>query len=245
MKAMILAAGEGTRLRPLTLNTPKVMLPIAGEPLLGYILDWLRFNDITEVAINLHHLPQAVMDWLGNGDRFGISITYSVEDVILGTAGALTGLRDFFDDTFVVIYGDMLTDLNIPSLLEFHQTKGALATIVLIEVENPSSYGIIEVDEEYQILRFVEKPTPGTTSSKLANAGVYILQPEVIDYIPQNTFYDFGYDLFPALLSKGARLFGYATTDSFLDTGTMDNYRYAEQEILKGKFFPKRASLTK
>ena len=242
MKAMILAAGEGTRLRPLTLNTPKVMLPIAGEPLLEYILDWLRFFGITEIAINLHHLPKVVMDWLGDGDRFGINVIYSVEDTILGTAGALTRLPDFFDDTFVLVYGDMLTDLNIPSLLEFHQAKGALATVVLMEVEDPSGYGIVEVDEECRILRFVEKPPSGTTSSNLANAGVYMLQPEVIDYIPRDTFYDFGYDLFPVLLSKRARLFGYATTDSFLDTGTMENYRCAERDLLEGKFSPKRTS---
>lgn len=242
MKAMILAAGEGTRLRPLTLTTPKPMLPVAGKPILAYILDWLRFYDITEVAINLHHLPKVLIDWLGNGDRFNINVTYSVEDDILGTAGALTKLRDFFDDTFMVIYSDMITDLDIPRLLEFHQTKGALATIVLIKVDDPSGYGIIEVDEEYRILRFVEKPAPGITSSKLANAGVYILQPEILDYIPRDTFYDFGYDLFPELLSKGARLFGYATTDSFLDTGTMENYRRTELEIMEGRFSPKRVS---
>ena len=116
MKAMILAAGEGTRLRPLTLTTPKVMLPLAGKPLLEYILDWLRFHDITDVAINLHHLPQGVTEWLGDGSRLGMSVTYSLENPILGTSGALTKLREFFDDTFLVIYGDMLTDLDISSL---------------------------------------------------------------------------------------------------------------------------------
>jgi len=242
---MILAAGEGTRLRPLTLNTPKVMLPIAGKPLLEYILDLLRFYSITEVAINLHHLPKVVMDWLGNGDKFGIRVTYSVEDPILGTAGALTKLRDFFDDTFVVIYGDMLTNLNISSLVEFHQVKGALTTVTLFEVEDPSSYGIVEIDSEHRILRFMEKPEPGTTSSNLANAGIYVLQAEVIDYIPSETFYDFGYDLFPALLSQGARLFGYVTTDCILDTGTMENYRRAERDLLEGEFSPKRAPSTK
>lgn len=245
MKAMILAAGEGTRLRPLTLNTPKVMLPMAGKPLLEYILDLLRFHGITEVAINLHHLPKVVMDWLGDGRKFGIRITYSVEDPILGTAGALTKLRDFFDDTFVVIYGDMLTNMNISSLLEFHQAKEALATVTLFEVEDPSSYGIVEIDKEHRIHRFVEKPVPGTTSSNLANSGIYALQPEVIDYIPPDTFYDFGYDLFPVLLSQGARLFGYVTTDSILDTGTLENYRRAERDLLEGKFLPKRASSTK
>lgn len=245
MKAMILAAGEGTRLRPLTLNTPKVMLPIAGKPLLAYILELLRFHNVTEVAINLHHLPQGVMDWLGSGERFGIHVTYSVENPILGTAGALTRLRDFFDDTFVVLYGDILTDLNISSLVGFHQAKGALATVALTEVDNPSNYGIAEVDDEYRILRFVEKPAPGTISSKLGNTGIYVLQPEVIDYIPSDTFCDFGYDIFPALLSQGARIYGYLTKDYFLDTGTVENYYRAERDLLEGRFSPKRASSTR
>ena len=245
MKAMILAAGEGIRLRPLTLSTPKVMLPLAGKPLLEYTLDLLRFYDITEVAINLNYLPKVVMDWLGNGDRFGVRVTYSVEDPILGTAGALAKLRGFFDDTFVVIYGDMLTDLDISSLKEFHQAKGALATVTLFEVEDPSSYGIVEIDSEHRILRFVEKPAPGTTTSNLANAGIYMLQPEVVDHIPSDTFYDFGYDVFPALLSKGARLYGYVTTDSMLDTGTIENYHSAERVLLEGRFSPKRVSSTR
>lgn len=245
MKAMILAAGEGTRLRPLTLKKPKVMLLLAGKPLLEYILEWLRFYEITEVAINLSHLPEVVMNWLGDGDRFGIHVTYSLEDRVLGTAGALTRLREFFDDTFVVIYGDMLTDLDLSSLAEFHQAKGALATITLFGVEDPSGYGIVEIDSENRILRFVEKPKPGITSSNLANTGIYIMEPEVINYIPPETFYDFGYDLFPALLSKGERLFGYVTADSILDAGTIENYRNTERELLEGRFFPKRVSSTR
>jgi len=240
MKAMILAAGEGTRLRPLTLNTPKVMLPLAGKPLLQYILNLLRFHSITEVTINLHHLPKVVMNWLGNRGKFGICVIYSVEDTILGTAGALTKLRDFFDDTFVVIYGDMLTNLDISSLVEFHQAKGALATVALFEVEDPSGYGIVELDNENRIRHFIEKPAPGVTSSNLANAGIYMLQPEMIDYIPSDTFYDFGYDLFPALLSQGARLFSYVTTDSILDTRNLENYRRTERDLLEGEVFARK-----
>jgi NDP-sugar pyrophosphorylase family protein len=245
MKAIILAAGEGTRLRPLTLNTPKVMLPIDGKPLLAYTLELLRFHNITEVAINLYHLPHVVMDWLGSGERFGIHVTYSVENPILGTAGALTRLRDFFDDTFVVIYGDDLTDLNISSLVRFHQAKEALATVALLEVDNPTNYGIAEVDDEYRILRFVEKPAPGTISSKLGSTGVYVLQPEVIDYIPSDTFCDFGYDIFPALLSQGVRIYGYLTKDYLLDIGTVENYYRAERDLREGRFSPKRASSTR
>ena len=245
MKAMILAAGEGTRLRPLTLKAPKVMLPIAGKPILEYTLDLLQFHGITDAAINLHYLPNVVIDWLGDGSRFGIRVTYSVENPILGTAGALTRLRGFFDDTFVLIYGDVLTDLDISSLVRFHQAKEALATVALFEVDDPSACGIVEMDDDCRIVRFVEKPAPGITSSNLANAGIYVLEPSMIDHIPLDTFYDFGVHLFPALLDKGARLYGYVTRGYVIDTGTMENYRRAERDVLGGRFVPKRAVSTR
>lgn len=226
-------------MRPLTLEKPKVMLPVAGKPLLEYVLQLLRFHGIGEIAINLNHLPEMVMDWLGNGSKFGVNITYSLEDTVLGTAGALTRFRGFFDDTFVVVYGDVISDLDLSSLAEFHQAKSALASVALYEVEDPGRCGIVEIDSESNILRFVEKPAPGTTSSKLANAGIYILEPEVIDYIPPDTFYDFGYDLFPSLLTKGAGLYGYVTADTVIDAGIMDNYRKIERELLEGRFAPK------
>ncbi|MFC2018286.1 NDP-sugar synthase [Chloroflexota bacterium] len=226
-------------MRPLTLKTPKIMLPLAGKPLLEYIVKLLRFHNITEVAINLSHLSEVVIGWLGDGSKFGVHITYSREDSVLGTAGALTRLRGFFDDTFVVIYGDVISDLDLSSLVEFHQAKSALASMALYEVEDPGRCGIVEIDNESRILRFVEKPAPGTTSSKLANAGIYVLEPEVIDYIPPETFYDFGYDLFPSLLSKGISLYGYVTTDTIIDAGIMENYRKVERELLEGRFCPR------
>lgn len=239
MKAMILAAGEGTRLRPLTLEKPKIMLPVADKPLLEYIIALLRFHDITEIAINLSYLPEVVMNWLGDGSQFGVHITYSLEETALGTAGALTRLRDFFDETFVVIYGDLIPDLDLSSLAEFHQAKSALASVALYEVDDPGRYGIVEINSESQILRFIEKPAPGTTSSRLANAGIYVLEPEVVDYIPSETFCDFGYDLFPSLLRNGSGIYGYITKGVILDAGTLEDYHQVERDLLEGRFRPR------
>ncbi len=235
MKALILAAGEGTRLKPLTLNTPKAMLPLHGKPLLEYIVELLRCHGITELAINLHHKPRAVIDYFGSGDRFGVQIHYSLESPILGTAGALSKLRNYFDQTFVVVYGDLLTNLNISSLVDFHKARLSLATMALYQVENPADCGIVEVDDEGRVLRFVEKPPPEIIFTNLANAGVYVLESEVIDFIPDNTFYDFGDDLFPALLRSGRALYGYQISDYLIDIGTMENYRRAESDLKRGK----------
>lgn len=236
---MILAAGEGTRLRPLTFKTPKIMLHLAGKPLLEYIINFLRYHDVKEVAINLSYLPEVVTDWLGDGSRFGMHVTYSIEDNLLGTAGALTKLRDFFDDTFVLIYGDMITDVDLVSLVEFHRAKGAIVTVTLREVEDPSAFGIVEIDSENRILNFIEKPAPGITYSRLANSGIYVLDPKVIDYIPSETSYDFGYDLFPMLLNMGEQLYGYVPSGIMLDAGTIEGYHKAERELLEGRFSPK------
>jgi len=238
MKAMVLAAGEGTRLRPLTYTTPKVMLPLAGRPMLEYIVGWLRTNGIMDIAINLSHLPEVVMEWLGDGEKLGVRMRYSLEEQALGTAGALSRLRDFFDDTFLVVYGDMLTDMDVRALADYHRSKAALATLTLFEVEEPRAYGIVEVDSEGRIRRFVEKPSPGETTSNLANAAIYVLEPEVMDSIPSETFYDFGFDVFPRLLREGAPLYGYVTDAAILDAGTMENYRHVEQVLAEGRFRP-------
>lgn len=235
VKALILAAGEGTRLKPLTQNTPKTMLPLHGKPLLEYIVDLLRCHGITELAINLYHQPRAVIDYFGNGERFGVQIHYSLENPILGTAGALSKLRDYFDQAFVVVYGDLLTNLNISSLVDFHQAKQGLATMALYQAENPRDCGIVELNDEGRVLRFVEKPPSEIIFTNLANAGVYMLESEVIDFIPDNTFYDFGHDLFPALLRGGKALYGYPVSDYLIDIGTMENYRRAESDLERGK----------
>jgi len=232
MKALILAAGEGTRLRPLTLDKPKPMLSIAGKPLLEHIITWLSDHGVTQIAINLHHKPDAITNYCGDGARWGVELTYSHEDPILGTAGAVKKLQDYFDDTFVVVYGDVLTDLNLTALIDFHRIYEATATVALYRVKNPSACGLVGLDTEWRITRFVEKPPPEEVFTDLANAGVLVLEPEVIDYIPQDTFYDFGHDLLPQLLEEGVTMYGYpiSDTDYLIDIGTPGKYQQAQQE---------------
>jgi len=235
VKAMVLAAGEGTRLRPLTLNCPKPMLPLAGRPLLEYTLEWLRRHGIVNVAINLHHRPEAIIDHFGDGKAFDVRITYSLEETILGTAGGVRKLQSYFDGTFVVVYGDVLTNLDLTALVGFHRHKEALATMTLYQVDNPWECGIVELDGEGRISRFVEKPPRERVFSRLANAGVYVLEPMALDFIPADSLYDFGRDLFPDLVVKGLPVYGYPIAEYLIDVGTPAKYRQAETDLLTGR----------
>jgi len=235
MKGMILAAGMGTRLRPLTDNLPKIMLPIAGRPLLDYIVRLYRENGIDEIAINLHYQPEAVREHLGDGRRFGVHVTYSMEKKLLGTAGALGRLRDFFTETFVAINGDMLTSIDIAAQVDFHRSRNATATIALFEVADPTSRGVVELNGNQRIKRFVEKPAADQVFSNLVNAGVYVMEPEVLKSIPDDTYADLGTDTFPRLLRDGKRLFGYPSSDYLLDIGTLTSYQQAEEDVRTGK----------
>lgn len=234
MKAFILAAGAGTRLRPLTDSCPKPMLPIAGEPLLAHTLHWLRRYAISEAALNLHHLPEVVRTGLGNGAQFGMRLHYSYEPELLGTAGAARRIAEhdpsFFDQTFVVIYGDLLLDLNLADLLAFHRERASMFTIALKHTDTPQSQGMIEVDASGRVLRFVEKPQVWT-GGDVANAGVYICEPAVIERIPPG-FSDFGHDIIPALLREGAPVYGRPLQGYLLDIGTPQAYATAQQLIV-------------
>jgi len=198
-------------------------------------LYWLRAHGITEVAINLHHNPEAVTDYFGSGERFGVEIVYSIENPILGTAGALSKLRHYFTETFLTLYGDLLTNLDISSLVAFHKVKRPLATVALHEVENPCASGIVALDDEGRIRRFVEKPSPQEVFTNLASASVFVLEARIIDYIPSNTFYDFAYELFPSLIRNGAAIYGYPITDYATDIGTVESYHRAEADWQQGK----------
>jgi len=224
MKALILAAGEGQRLRPLTLTRPKPMLPVAGRPLLEHIVTLLRHHGITQQAINLHYKPQTIVSHFGNGQQWGVQITYSFEQQLLGSAGAAKKLHWFLDQTFVVFYGDLYTDLNLRRLLDFHRRHNALATVALYEVSNPTACGIVDLDAGQRIRRFVEKPAPEEVFSNLANAGVYVLEPAVLSFVPSGRPFDFGHDLFPTLLDVGLPLMGYPIQESLIDIGTMEKY---------------------
>lgn len=234
MNAMILAAGEGTRLRPLTLDRPKPMLPVAGRPLLDHIIAWLRHYGITRIAMNLHHRPQVVMDHFGNGAAFGVDITYSLEEEILGTAGGAKRLSAFLDETFVLVYGDVLTDFDLGALVDFHRSRAQEAhlSVSLYHVPNPWDCGIVSLDEWGRILRFVEKPRKPEVFSDLASTGVLVVDHELLQYVPAGRFYDFGHDVFPALLQSGVPLHGWTIPDSayLVDVGSPERYAQVQRE---------------
>ncbi|MFC1946234.1 NDP-sugar synthase [Chloroflexota bacterium] len=237
-QAMILAAGEGTRLLPLTLETPKILLPLAGEPLLNYVLAWLTRYGCGEVAVNLHHLPEIIRAYLGDGSSFGLSrVYYSPEETLLGTAGGVEKAAAFFTSTFVVVYGDVVPVFNLVNMLRFHRKRGALATLALVEMPKPWEVGIVETEGDGRISSFVEKPPRGSTCGNLGNGGVYILEKEVLSYIPEGRQCDFGRDVFPRLLEKALPVFGHRLTggEHIIDIGDFDRYHQAETDIASGK----------
>ena len=235
MKGLILSAGEGSRLRPLTLTRPKPMLPVAGRPLLEHIVMLLRHHGVTQQAINLHYKPEAILSHFGNGQSWGVQIIYSYEEQLLGSAGAAKKLAWFFDQTFVVFYGDLYTELNLRSLMDFHRRHGAPATVALYQVPNPTACGIVELDKGQRIRRFVEKPEPDQVFSNLANAGVYILEPAVLSLVPPGIPFDFGHNLFPALLDLDLPVMGFPIQEPLIDIGTPEKYMTLQKSY---KFAP-------
>jgi len=232
VKTFILAAGEGTRLHPLTADMPKPMVPINNIPLLEITIDQLRRQGLAELIINLHHRPEAITGHFGSGARFGVHITYSHEDELLGTAGAIKKVGALLDDTFIVVYGDVLTNLDYQHLLGFHKQKGALVTLSLYRVDNPTQVGLVEMDQDNRVTAFKEKPAADQIFTNLANAGVLICEPGVLEAIPQATFFDFGHELLPLLLVQGHKLYGLPIQDNtyLVDVGSPEKYKRAQQE---------------
>ncbi|WP_394794824.1 sugar phosphate nucleotidyltransferase [Armatimonas sp.] len=227
MKAMILAAGEGTRLRPLTLTMPKPMVPVANTPLLVRTVELLRRQGVEQLAVNLYHKPEAIRA------HFGAALTYSDEPTLLGTAGGVKKLAGFLDTTFAVLYGDNLYDFALAPLLAFHRAKNALVTIATFETPNPSACGLVISDAHGRVTRFQEKPPAAEVFTNTANAGVYILEPEVLAYIPEGAVCDFGKDIFPALLERApGRMVALPLGGYLRDTGTPENYRQANWDLL-------------
>jgi len=230
MKAMILAAGEGTRLRPLTERMPKPMIAIAGRPILEHNIRLLARHGIRELVINLHHCSKAVKDYFGDGHSWGVSITYSYEPVLLGTAGAVKKLESFFDSTFLVVYGDNLTTCDIKQLCAFHQEKGGTGTVALFHREDPSGSGIAELDENDRITCFLEKPKPEQVFSHWVNAGLLVLKPEVLEYIPAGQPTDFSQDVLPTLLEAGYPLYGYRMREELWWIDTLEDLQRVRED---------------
>lgn len=234
MKAMILAAGEGTRLRPLTLTLPKPMVPIVGKPLLERTLSWLTEQGVTEAAINLYHRPQAISDFFGL-EYQGMRLHYFFEETLRGTSGGVYGARKVLRDApFYVIYGDNLIHADLRRLADFHASHTGQGTIGLFHHSNPTAAGIVAVDGAGRITRFVEKPPANQVFSDLANAGVYVLDPQVMEAIPGDVPSDFGKDIFPRLLAESTPLYGTLLGGYLQDTGTPVAYRQANWDMLAG-----------
>lgn len=237
MKAMILAGGMSTRLYPLTKTVPKPLVPIAGEPNAGHLMRYLHSFGIDEVAINVHYLSEQIVGAFGDGSAYGVKLTYSHEDVLMGSAGGVKRLQAFFgDETFVVIGCDEITDMRLDALLAFHKKREAIATIGLVHADDVTQYGVVILDDDGRIVDFQEKPARGHERSHLVNTGVYVFEPAIFDRIPAETFYDFGKDVFPALQRDGAAFYGMSMLGAYWrDIGTPEEYRAATRDVLEGK----------
>ncbi|MDW7674303.1 MAG: sugar phosphate nucleotidyltransferase, partial [Bacillota bacterium] len=235
MKAVIMAGGMGTRLKPLTCNLPKPMVPIFTKPVMEYTINLLKQYDITEIAVTLQYLPKEIENYFGNGSQWGVNLHYFEETKPLGTAGSVKNCSDFLDESFIVISGDGITDFNLQEAIDFHNQKKALATIVLTPVEEPLEYGVVITDAERRIVRFLEKPNWSQVFSDLVNTGIYILEPAALNICPEGQFFDFSKDLFPQILAQKLPFYGYSLKGYWSDIGNIHQYRQTQFDILAGQ----------
>lgn len=235
MKAVIMAGGEGTRLRPLTSNQPKPMLPMANIPMMEHVVNLLRQHGFEDIVVTVAFMANAIRTYFGNGSEFGVRMVYATESTPLGTAGSVRNAKDELDERFLVISGDVLTDIDLTEVVAFHERSNALATLALKAVDNPLEFGIVITREDGSIERFLEKPTWGQVFSDTINTGIYVLEPEIFDYIPDGQVVDFSGESFPAALADGKGLYGYVCDGYWEDVGTLEAYLKAHHDILDRK----------
>lgn len=236
MRAVVMAGGEGSRLRPLTVNLPKPLVPVANRPIMHHIVGLLRSHGITDIVTTLHYLADEVQTYFGDGSDFGVSIVHSIEETPLGTAGSVKQAEVLLrGEPFVIISGDALTDCDLGKAIRFHEEKGSLATLVLSRVPNPLEFGIVITGEDGRVSRFLEKPGWGEVFSDTVNTGIYILEPEIFDWIAPRANVDWSKDIFPRLLSEGAPMYGYVMDEYWCDVGTLEQYREAQSHVLEGR----------
>lgn len=235
MKAVIMAGGEGTRLRPLTSNAPKPMLPLVNRPMMEHIVNLLRRHGFDDIVVTVAFLANAIRNYFGDGSEFGVKMVYATEETPLGTAGSVRNAMDHLTERFLVISGDVLTDIDLSAIVRFHEQRRAVATIGLAHVENPLEFGIVITEEDGAIERFLEKPTWGQVFSDTINTGIFVLEPEIFDYIPPDRPVDFSGEVFPTLLDKGRPLYGAVADGYWEDVGTLEAYVRAHKDILDGK----------
>jgi mannose-1-phosphate guanylyltransferase / phosphomannomutase len=232
VKAVVMAGGEGTRLRPLTSNQPKPMVPIVGKPCMEHIVELLKKHGFDDIVVTLAFMPQAIRSYFGAGEAQGVSIRYSVEESPMGTAGSVKLAEDALDESFLVISGDALCDIDLAELVRFHEEKEALVTIGLVSVDNPLEFGIVVTDEDGRIERFLEKPSWGQVFTDTINTGIYVLEPQVLRHVPEGQPFDFSKELFPLLLEMGRPLYGYVAEGYWQDIGNLDQFRQANFDAL-------------
>ena len=233
MKAVILAGGEGARLKPLTYRRPKPLIPIAGRPCIDYVIRSLVAAGFRELVIATAYLSDRLIQTIGDGLDYNASILYSFEHTPAGTAGAVKRVANFIDTTFVVAMGDVLADVDFRALYDFHRDRGAVATIALTEVQDPTQYGVAALDDRGRIAKFKEKPRPDEVFSHLANAGIYVLEPEVLDFISPDVPVDFAKDVFPKLLAKGTPVYGKKLDGMWIDIGRPRDLWRASMEVVR------------
>jgi mannose-1-phosphate guanylyltransferase/phosphomannomutase len=235
LQAIIMAGGEGVRLRPLTLDKPKPLVPVLGEPVMGYSLKLLKRHGLLDVAATVLYLPHAIRDAFGKGEKYGVNLHYLEEAQPMGTAGSVRLAKGMVTDTFVILSGDGLTDCDLTEAIAFHKSRNAQATLVLKSVPIPLSYGVVITDDTGRVQRFVEKPDWSGVFSDQVNTGIYILEKEVLDLIPEDSAYDFGKDLFPRMVREGMAVYGYPMTGYWCDIGDQGAYLQAQLDLLRGE----------
>jgi mannose-1-phosphate guanylyltransferase / phosphomannomutase len=232
MRAVVMAGGQGTRLRPLTSNQPKPMLPIVGQPMMQHVLSLARSHGITDIVATVQFLASVVRNYFGDGSAVGVALDYATEEEPLGTAGSVKNAESFLDDRFVVLSGDALTDIDLSEVIRFHEERGAAVTVTLKRVEDPLEFGIVILGEDGRVERFLEKPGWGDVFSDTINTGIYVIERAVLDFVPAGEAFDFSQDLFPLLLDKGLPLYGFVSGGFWTDVGTVEAYMAAHVAVL-------------
>jgi mannose-1-phosphate guanylyltransferase len=233
---MLLAAGLGTRLRPLTYEVPKPMVPVLGTPVMEHILRLLARHGFDDVISNVHYLPEQIENRFGDGSEWGVRLSYSHERELLGTAGGVRNVRDHFgDETFLIISGDALTDIDLTALWEVHRAKGGIATLSLKRVDDPSQIGVVITGEDGRVQGFQEKPDPAEALSDVGNCGIYVMEPEIFDYFPDRPFVDWAQDVFPVLLEQDVAFYGHEIGEYWNDIGSIKELRQGNFDALSGE----------
>jgi mannose-1-phosphate guanylyltransferase len=231
-KAVILAGGEGTRLRPLTNNIPKAMVPVLNRPFLEHVVKYLKRHGIGEIILAVGKSHRKIEDTFADGAQLGVKIIYSVEEFALGTAGAVKNAGRFLDDSFVVLNGDVFTDVDLNAMIQWHKENAAMVTIALTPVDNPTVYGIVETDNRGRVKGFVEKPGWDRVTTNMVNAGIYVVEPGTLEYIVADSYSMFERDVFPMLIARGCPVYGYPSQGYWIDIGTPQNYLKLHHDLL-------------